>query len=95
MLNNLLVNGYPWNNYQQPIHAPHQHSGLMRLLAALDSGWQIISPAEILTCHNEFGGQLLQVYLGHPTTSVQRELILPLNREVEQFLGEENIAILR
>ncbi len=94
MFNSILINDFRWNCLQEPARPSNKPADLMRLLSALDSGWEILSPVRALDCNDTHGGQVLEIDLYQPATGELRKLLLSRRERVENFLGEEAIVIL-
>jgi hypothetical protein len=94
MLNSAFPTDFRWNRLQEPARPASKPADLMRLLSALDSGWQILGPVNVLRCFDPEDGLVYEIMLCNFITSEVRELHLACQESVENFLREENIAIL-
>jgi len=93
MLNSAFSNDLRWNRLQEPARPSGKSADLMRLLAALDTGWLIFSPVRLLPCEDAFGGQVFSITLYHHVAQELRELQLVRTESVERFLKDENIPV--
>jgi hypothetical protein len=78
-----------WEGLQQPMHGNHHQADTMRLLAALDEGWQILETANYLAhgLNAEGLGYLLTLY--NPKLGQTRELSIVHNQDIEAILKFE------
>jgi hypothetical protein len=95
MLNSTCANDLRWNRIQEPARPSGQSADLMRLLAALDTGWIIIGPVKLMPCEDAFGGQVFEITLHHLWTKETLGLQLVYRENVELFFREENIRVVR
>ncbi len=93
MLNSVFSNDFRWNRLQEPARPSGKSADLMRLLAALDTGWLISRPVRLLPCEDAFGGQVFSIMLYHYATQEFCELQLFRTESVERFLKDENIPV--
>lgn len=86
-------NGYHWERMQQPVHGGNQHADLLRLLAALDDGWQILEVANYLArgLNSEGKGYLLTLY--HPGRRQTREWNVTAAAGIEKILEFEGVQL--
>jgi hypothetical protein len=80
-----------WSSLQQPLHATTLPEDYLRLLAALDDGWQIIEAAR-LSARGEQG--LCEYYLlalNHPARMLVRQTRLRKNGQIDELLEHERV----
>jgi hypothetical protein len=80
-----------WELLQQPVHGTCQHADTLRLLAALDEGWQI-QEAAIYLAHGsnaEGLGYLLTLY--HPHLRLTREWNTVHSADLDALLAFEGV----
>ena len=65
-----------WDHIQQPVHGVNQQADMLRLLAALDEGWQILEAAN---------------YLAHGTNAEDRGYLLTLFNPQRRLTRECNV----
>jgi hypothetical protein len=80
-----------WENLQQPVHGANQQADRLRLLAALDEGWQIQEVAKYLAhgSNDEDRGYLLTLY--HPQRRLTRECNVVSNSAIDALLAFEGL----
>jgi hypothetical protein len=78
-----------WERLQQPVHGSAQSADTLRLLAALDAGWQITETADYLAhgLNAEGRGYLLTLF--HPRLHLTREVNAARNPEIDALLAFE------
>jgi len=80
----------PWNVLQQPYHPSSGiHPALRSLLAAIDQGWKIEKPAQILQS-TPASGSSYRFTLTHPSRNQECQILVPLSPEVQQALERIN-----
>lgn len=89
--NHEVESQYRWERMQQPVHGSDQSADTLRLLAALDAGWQIIETADYLAhgLNAEGRGYLLTLF--HPHLHLTREVNAARNPEIEGLLAFEGV----
>jgi hypothetical protein len=81
-----------WDHTQQPIHGTgYSTSDYLRLLAALDEGWQIGEVAEILAHGANAEGRGYMLTLMHPRRLLTREWSVMRSPEVDALLAFERV----
>jgi hypothetical protein len=87
---NYLFN--PWERLQQPVHGASQQADVLRMLAALDEGWQILDVANYLAhgSNAEGRGYLLTLY--HPQRRMTRECNVGYSAGMEALLATQRAA---
>jgi hypothetical protein len=80
-----------WERTQQPIHSSSQPADNLRLLAALDAGWQITETADFLAhgMNAEGRGYLLTLY--NPRLHLTREMNTMHSPEMDALLAFEGV----
>ncbi len=81
-----------WEQLQQPLHGNGNQADTLRLLAALDEGWQIQEAASYLAhgSNAEGLGYLLTLY--HPKRGQTRECSVTHNADIDALLAFENVT---
>ncbi len=84
---------YIWNRLQEPARPVKFPAAYFLLLAALDTGWQVLEPVR-LSSDWEPNGDLVYHILLHrsPSTGI-RLLTVSAGPEIEQFLREEDLKV--
>jgi hypothetical protein len=80
-----------WDRLQQPVHGASQHADTLRLLAALDEGWQIQEAAKYLAHgrNAEGSGYLLTLY--NPRRKLTREWNAARSADLDAILAFESV----
>ena len=80
-----------WDCYQQPVHSANHQADTLRLLAALDEGWQILEAANYLAhgINDEDRGFLLTLY--HPQRGLTREWSVTNSSSMNNLLAFEGV----
>lgn len=80
-----------WEQLQQPVHGANQQPDTLRLLAALDEGWQIQEVANYLAhgLNAEGRGYLITLY--HSQRRLTREWNVNLSPSMDALLAFEGI----
>jgi hypothetical protein len=88
--NNLCAIHNPWNNLQQPIHASNSITPSLRiLLAAIDLGWEVDEPIEVMPTTREDVWTYCFI-LKHPTLDQTSRIYTSATLEISQFI-ERNL----
>jgi hypothetical protein len=87
--NTLFETARRWESLQQPMHGSGCPSDYLRLLAALDEGWQIMDTAEYLARGNNADGCGYQLTLIHPRRLLTREWDVMRSPEMDALLAFE------
>lgn len=80
-----------WERIQQPVHSSNQQPETLRLLAALDEGWQILEAANYLARGQNAEGPGYMLTLYHPQRRVSREWNVSAGQSMEQLLRFEGV----
>jgi hypothetical protein len=80
-----------WECQQQPVHGSCQHADTLRLLAALDEGWQILEAANYLAHGNNAEGLGYLLTLYHPRLRLTREWNASYSKDMEALLAFEGV----
>ncbi len=84
----------PWSLLQQPVHpGPGANSSFRALLAALDQGWQVIEPVQVLPSAQQESWIYYWV-LTHPKNSQTSVLFVPAIQEVERFIEQNHYQVI-
>ena len=91
LLDKQIQNTIHWESLQQPVHGASQQADSLRLLAALDDGWQIQEAASYLAHgrNAENCGYLLTLY--HPQRKLTRELSMIHSLSLDALLVFEGV----
>ena len=85
----------PWNNLQEPARAGRESTApLLRLLAALDSGWQVEEHIYLRSRWIDGGARVYCFILHRQTQDAPRLLTVPVSAAVEQFVRSEGLKVL-
>ena len=82
-----------WESLQQPMHGSGHPSDYLRLLAALDEGWQIVEAAEILAHGSNAEGRGYVLTLVHPRRLLTREWNVMRTPELVALLAHEVVPM--
>jgi hypothetical protein len=80
-----------WERIQQPVHGTGQAADALRLLAALDEGWQIVESADYLAHGNNAEGRGYILTLLHPHRLLTREWSVARSPEIASLLAFEGV----
>jgi hypothetical protein len=80
-----------WERTQQPVHGTGNPSDYLRLLAALDEGWQIVEAAYFLAQGANAEGRGYLLTLMHPRRLLTREWNVIRSPEVDALLAFEGV----
>jgi hypothetical protein len=84
-----------WNNLQEPTRAGREASApLLRLLAALDSGWRVEEPIYLRARWSEGSARVYCFILHRQPHEAPRLLTVPVSTAVEQFVRSEGFKVL-
>jgi hypothetical protein len=85
----------PWNNLQEPARSGRESTApLLRLLAALDTGWQVEEPIYL---RSHWGGSGTRAYffiLHRQPQETPRLITVPANTAVDQFVRNEGLKVM-
>jgi hypothetical protein len=95
ILNAAFKIGARWDAIQQPVHGSAHTADYLRLLAALDEGWQIVEAAEMLAHGTNAEGRGYLLTLMHPRRLLTREWDLRRSPEVDALLAHEAVPMAR
>lgn len=80
-----------WEQVQQPVHGANQQADTLRLLAALDEGWQIQEVANYLAHGTNAEGRGYLITLYHPQRRITREWSVLLSSSIDALLAFEGV----
>ncbi len=84
----------PWSLLQQPAHPGNGISASFRtLLAALDQGWQITEPVQVLPSAQK-DTWTYYFLLTHPVLAQNCRLFVPAIAEVERFIQQNTYQVI-
>jgi hypothetical protein len=89
VLNTTLKIGTRWEGIQQPIHGSAHAADYLRLLAALDEGWQIVEAADMLAHGINAEGRGYVLTLMHSRRLLTREWNVIRSPELDALLAHE------
>jgi hypothetical protein len=98
MFNTLNANrkiGARWDGMQQPVHGTAYAADTLRLLAALDAGWQIVEAADMLAHGANAEGRGYVLTLMHPRRLLTREWNVMASPEMDALLAHEVVPMAR
>ena len=85
----------PWNILQEPARAGRESSApLLRLLAALDTGWKVEEPIYPRARWSDGGARVYGFILHRHPQEAPRLLTVPVSTAVEQFVCSEGLKVL-
>ena len=90
-LNNEMDYSTRWESTQQPVHGTGGPADHLRLLAALDEGWQIVEVADFLAHGKNAEGRGYLLTLAHPHLMRTREWNVARSPEVTALLAFEGV----
>jgi hypothetical protein len=80
-----------WDSLEQPVHGSAHSAETLRLLAALDQGWQILEAADFLACGRNAEGRGYLLTLTHPRMRLTLEWQVADNPEMRALLAFEGV----
>ena len=80
-----------WAGLHQQAHATDLPADYLRLLAALDEGWQIAEASYLLAHGRNNEGRAYQLTLIHQTKPIVREMTVAQNLKVDALLEHEGV----
>jgi len=95
ILNATLQIGTRWDAIQQPIHGSAHTADHLRLLAALDEGWQIVEAADMLAHGKNAEGRGYLLVLMNPRRLLTCEWSVRRSPEVDALLAHELVPMAR
>jgi len=93
VMNRNMKIGTRWEGLQQPVHGSAHAADYLRLLAALDEGWQIVEAAEILAHGSNAEGRGYVLTLVHPRRLLTREWNVMRTPELVALLAHEVVPM--
>ena len=81
-----------WDHLQQPMHGVGIQADALRLLAALDEGWQIQEAASYLAHGNNAEGLGYLLTLYHPRRGQTLEFNVTHSPDIDALLAFENVT---
>lgn len=82
-----------WEFLQQPVHGSAHAADYLRILAALDEGWQIVEAADILAHGTNAEGRGYLLTLMHSRRLLTREWNVMRSSEVDMLLSHEHVPM--
>jgi hypothetical protein len=84
----------PWNMLQQPRHASSSaHASFRALLAAIDQGWQVVEPVQVLPIIQADAWTYYFV-LTHTASAEIYRLFVPALPEVERYVEQNRYQVI-
>jgi len=87
--------GARWDGVQQPVHGSAHAADYLRLLAALDEGWQIVEAADMLAHGSNAEGRGYVLTLMHSRRLLTREWNVTRSPELDALLAHELVPMAR
>jgi hypothetical protein len=85
-----------WSQLQEPARPSHEPSvPLLRLLAALDTGWQVEEPVYLRPRWSDGGARVYCFILHRARPELPYLLTVPATATVEQFVRNEGLRVIR
>ena|SRR5688572_909831 len=81
-----------WHSLTDAPHASRVDPQFRRLLAALDSGWQVEAPVYLRPRWGDGGPRVYHFILRHPALSAPRLITVPTGAEVDGFVQSEGLS---
>ncbi len=84
----------PWCALQQPVHSANgTHASFRTLLAAIDQGWQVVEPVQVLPSAR---CETWTYYwsLAYPDRGQSSILLVPATPEVERFIEQNHYQVI-
>lgn len=82
-----------WSSLQRPLHATNLAEDHLRLLAALDDGWQILEAARLSARGEQGLGEYYLLTLTHPARMLVRQTTLRKNGQIDELLEHERVPM--
>jgi hypothetical protein len=82
-----------WSSLQQPLHATALPEDYLRLLAALDEGWQILEVARLSARRAQGLSEHYLLTLTHPARMLARQTTLRKNGQIDGLLEREHVPM--
>jgi hypothetical protein len=95
IMNATMKIGTRWESLQQPIHGSAHAADYLRLLAALDEGWQIMEAAEMLAHGKNSEGSAYVLTLMHSRRLLTCEWNVIRSPELDALLAHEVVPMAR
>jgi len=89
--NNQTENQTRWERIQQPVHGSGYPADALRLLAAMDEGWQIVETTDYLAQGHNAEGRGYLLTLLHPRRLLTREWSVARSPEMDALLAFEGV----
>lgn len=83
-----------WNSLAEAAHPSRVEPQFRRLLAALDSGWQVETPVYLRSRWGEAGSRVYHFILRHAALSSPRLVTVPTSPEVDAYVHSEGLQVL-
>jgi hypothetical protein len=82
-----------WSNLQQPLHPTARPEDYLRLLAALDDGWQIAEAARLFARGPQGLCEYYLLTLTHPVRMLVRQTALRKEGQIDGLLERELVPM--
>lgn len=93
IFNHTMQVGSRWERIQQPVHGSAHAADYLRLLAALDEGWQIVEAADMLAHGTNAEGRGYVLTLMHSRRLLTREWNVMCSPEIDLLLLHEHVPM--
>jgi hypothetical protein len=87
------INGTRWECLQQPVHGTPRAADYLRILAALDEGWQIVEAADMLAHGKNDEGRGYVLTLMHSRRMLTHEWNVMRSPEIDFLLSQEHVPM--
>lgn len=85
-----------WSQLQEPArHSSHPSMPLLRLLAALDTGWLVEEPVYLRSRWSDDGARVYCFILHRSRQESPHLITMPATAAVEQFVHNEGLRVVR
>lgn len=94
MLEEISTAYNPWCLLQQPVHpVSGTHPSFRTLLAAIDQGWQVVEPIQVLPSAS-YETWMYYWTLTHPNHEQNHILLIPVIPEVERLIEQSQYQVI-
>lgn len=83
-----------WNHLQEPSRFSQHGASYLRLLSALDSGWQIVGMVKWYSSQKQNDQDQYCFTLAHPSGRETQRLWVPHSHAIVQFINDEQLPVM-